>query len=78
MLLRLLKLRIAIIKYFRRHPNNSRRLGTQDWTVANEVYTLLEPVSDVTVSIQGSRNAHLSQATFTIKELVDVLDMNIQ
>ncbi|CAB1106218.1 unnamed protein product [Ectocarpus sp. CCAP 1310/34] len=77
---RLLILKKPISEYFRRLAQQNsqnkqlkRKLTAHEWTVTNEVCSLLETVSEVTIRMQGATDTHLSQATFIINEVIDML-----
>lgn len=74
MMARLLKLKKAIVEYFRRHPNNQRKLTAHEWLVTNEVCSLLHTIAEVTTRIQGSVDTHVSQTVFLMKEAKEVMD----
>lgn len=79
MMARLLILKKAISEYFRRLPQNpqnkqlKRKLTSHEWTVTNEVCSLLGDVSEATIRMQGAEDTHISQATFIIHEVIDML-----
>ena len=63
MLVRLLGLKKAITEYLRQETQNrARRLISHEWTVTNEVSSLLDDVSEATIQMQGATDTHLSQA----------------
>jgi hypothetical protein len=74
MMARLLKLKKAIMEYFRRHPDNQRKLTSHEWLVTNEVCSLLDTIAEVTTRIQGSVDTHVSQTVFLMKEAKELLD----
>ena len=71
MLVRLLQLKVAIVTYFQRRHNHPRRLGLQDWIVANEVCSLLDAVSEVTVRIRGCRETSKGAGTRPIENRIE-------
>lgn len=77
---RLLILKKAINEYFRRlaqqnpqHKQLKRKLTAHEWTVTNEVCSLLDTVSEATIRMQGAADTHISQATFIVHEVMDML-----
>jgi len=69
MMVRLLQLKKAIQEYFRTHDGNARKLTTREWTIANEVCSLLDVVAEVTIKIQGGVDTHISQTMFSMLEI---------
>ena len=75
MMVRLLGLKKAITEYFRQETQNiARRLTSHEWTVTNEVSSLLDDVSEATIRMQGATDTHLSQAMFIMREVIEMLD----
>ena len=70
---RLLALKKPISEYFRQHPQNARKLTSHEWTVTNEVCSLLDDVSEATIRMQGAGDAHVSQAMFIMTEVIVML-----
>ena len=72
---RLLSLKKPISEYFRQHPSfrqhpqNARKLTSHEWTVTNEVCSLLDDVSEATIRMQGAGDTHVSQAMFIVTEV---------
>ena len=65
----------AITEYFRQETQNSAwRLTSHEWTVTNEVSSLLDDVSEATIRMQGATDTHLSQAMFIMREVIEMLD----
>ena len=78
MMVRLLGLEKAIIEYFRQEPQNSaRRLTSHEWTITNEVSSLVDDVSEATIRVQGATDTHLSQAMF-LREVIEMLNEDKQ
>ena len=78
MMVRPLGLKKAITEYFRQETQNSaRRLTSHEWTVTNEVSSLLDDVSEATIRMQGATDTHLSQAMF-MREVIEMLDEDKQ
>lgn len=75
---RLLKLKKPITEYLKAHPNNTRKLSTNEWLITREVCSLLDPVAEVTTRIQGTEGTFLSQAILLMTELLAVLEDNSQ
>lgn len=73
MMNRLLALKKSISEYFRTQPSNPRKLSAREWTVTNEVCSLLDVVSEATIRMQGNKDTHLSQAMFILTEVIAVL-----
>ncbi|CAN0211468.1 unnamed protein product [Pylaiella littoralis] len=69
---RSLALKKPISEYFKRYPQNKRKLTPNEWTIINEVCCLLSDVSEVTIRMQGSVDTHIGQATFIIHELIEM------
>ena len=56
MMVRLLDLKKVIAEYFRQETQiSARRLTSHEWTVTNEVPSLLDDVSEATIRMQGPR-----------------------
>ena len=70
----LLVLKKAISKFFRQHPKNARKLISHEWTVTNEVCSLLDDVSKATIRMQGARDTHFRQAMFIMTEVIAMLE----
>ena len=70
---RLLALKKTISEYFRQHLQNARKLTSPEWTVINDVCSLLDDVSDATIRMQGTGDTHVSQAMFTMTEVIAML-----
>lgn len=76
---RLLALKKAITEYFRQQTqNNARKLTSHEWTVTNEVCSLLDEVSEATIRMQGAKDTHVSQAMFIMREVIDMLNEEVQ
>ena len=73
MMVRLLQLKKAIQEYFRTHDSNARKLTTREWTIANEVCSLLDVVAEVTIKIQGGVGTHISQTMFSMLEIKEII-----
>ena len=71
---RLLALKKAISKYIQQHPRNARKLTSHEWTVTNEVCSLLDDVSKATIRMQGAGDTHVSQAMFIMTEVIAMLE----
>ena len=69
----LLALKKSISKYFRRHPQNARKLTSHEWTVTNKVCSLLDDVSEATIRMQGAGGTHVSQAICIMTEVIAML-----
>ena len=70
---RLVALKTPISDYFRQHPQNARKLTSHEWTVTNEVCSLLDDVSEATIRMQGAGDTHISQAMFIMTEVIAML-----
>ena len=78
MMVRLLGLKKAITEYFRQEIQNSaRRLTSHEWTITNEVSSLVDDVSEATIRVQGATDTHLSQAMF-LREVIEMLNEDKQ
>ena len=77
MMVRLLKLKKAIVEYFRDNENNNRKLSSREWTVTNEVCSLLDVVAEVTVKIQGATDTHISQTMFNMREIREIFSGDV-
>ena len=62
-----------ISECFRQPPQNARKLTSHEWTVTNEVCSLLDDVSEATIRMQGTEDTHVSQAMFTMTEIIAML-----
>ena len=69
---RLLALKKAISEYFRLHASNARELTSHEWTVTNEVCSLLDVVSEATTRMQGVEDTHVSQVMFIMTEVIEL------
>ncbi|CAB1118168.1 unnamed protein product [Ectocarpus sp. CCAP 1310/34] len=70
---RCLALKKPISEYFKKYLQNERKLTPNEWTMINEVCSLLSNVSEVTIRMQGSVDTHIGQAMFIIHELIEML-----
>ena len=70
---RLLLLKAAVVEYFRVHASDKRRLSVREWSVTNEVCSVLDPVAEVNTKVQGAENTCISQATFLMTELLVIM-----
>ena len=70
---RLLQLKEPVVEYFRRNSNDKRRLTSHDWNVTNQVCSTLDPIAEVNIKIQGAEDTYISQATFLMKELMEIM-----
>ena len=70
---RLLQLKEPVVEYFRRNSNDKRRLISHDWNVTNQVCSILDPIAEVSIKIQGAEDTYISQATFLMKELMEIM-----
>ena len=69
----LLSLKEPTSEYFRQHFQNARKLTPHEWTVTNEVCSLLDDVSEVTIRMQGAGDTHVSQAMAVMTEVTAML-----
>ncbi|CAM9975726.1 unnamed protein product, partial [Ascophyllum nodosum] len=67
---RLLLLKAAVVEYFRVHASDKRRLSVREWSITNEVCSVLDPVAEVNNKVQGAEDTYISQATFLMTELL--------
>ena len=70
---RLLALKKPINEYFQQHPQNACKLTSREWTVTNEVCSLLNDVSEATIRMQGLGDTHVSQVMFIMTEIIAML-----
>ena len=70
---RLLQLKEPVVEYFRRNSNDKRRLTSHDWNITNQVCSILDPIAEVNIKIQGAEDTYISQATFLMKELMEIM-----
>ena len=70
---RLLALKKPVSENFRQHPQYARKLTSHEWTVTNEVYSLLDNVSESTMRMQGAGDTHVSQAMLIMTEVIAML-----
>ena len=73
MMERLLQLKEPVVEYFRRKSNDKRRLTSHDWNVTNQVCSILGPIAEANIKIQGAEDTYISQATFLMKELMEIM-----
>eukprot|EP00904_Undaria_pinnatifida_P000882 jgi/Undpi1/10795/HiC_scaffold_29.g13243.m1 len=73
MMVRLLQPKKALQEYFRTHDGNARKLTSREWTIANEVCSLLDVVPEVTIKIQGGVDTHISQTMFSMLEIKEII-----
>ena len=52
------------------NPQNARTLTSHEWTVTNEVCSLLDDVSEATIWMQRAGDTHVSQAMFIMTEVI--------
>ena len=70
---RLLQLKEPVVEYFRRNSNDKRRLTSHEWNATNQACSILYPIAEVNIKIQGADDTYISQATFLMKELMEIL-----
>ena len=70
---RRLLLKAAVVEYFRVHASDKRRLSVREWSVTNEVCSVLDPVAEVNTKVQGAEDTYISQATFLMTELLTIM-----
>ncbi|CAB1106613.1 unnamed protein product [Ectocarpus sp. CCAP 1310/34] len=70
---RALALKKPISEFFKKYPQNDRKLTPNEWTIINEVCSLLADVSEITIRVQGSVDTHIGQAMFIIHEVIEML-----
>ena len=76
---RLPGLKKAITEYFRQGTQTSEGgLTSHDWTVTNEVSSLLDDVSEATIRMKGATGNHFSQAMFIMREVIEMLNEDKQ
>ena len=63
----------AVVVYFRVHASDKRRLSVREWSVTNEVCSVLDPVAEVNTKVQGAEDTYISQATFLMTELLAIM-----
>lgn len=69
----LLLLKASVVEYFRLHASDKRKLFLRDWSVTNEVCSVLDPTSEVNIKVQGAQSTFISHATFLMRELLEVM-----
>ena len=69
---RLHQLKEPVVEYFRRNSNDKRRLTSHDWNVTNQVCSILDPIAEVNNKVQEAEDTYISQATFLMKELMEI------
>jgi len=63
-----------ITLYYKRNVSARKtQLSDEQWTVAREIASVLDPVNEINTRIQGSRDRFLGQTTFLMQELQEVL-----
>ena len=70
---RLLQLKEPVVEYFRRNSNDKRRLTSHDWNVTNQVCSILDPIAEVNIKIEGAEDTYISWATFLMKESIEIM-----
>ena len=70
---RLLLLKAAVVEYFRVHASDKRRLSVREWSVTNEVCSVLDPVAKVNTKVQGAEDTYTGKATFFMTELLAIM-----
>ena len=55
------------------HASDKRRLSVREWSVTNEVCSVLDPVAEVNTKVQGAEDTYISQATFLMTELLAIM-----
>ena len=70
---RLLALKKPISEYFWHHPQNAPKLTSHEWTVTNEVCSLLDDVSEATIRMQRAGDTHVNQTMFSMTEVIAML-----
>ena len=71
---RLLLLKAAIVEYFRVNASDKMRLSVREWLVTNKVCSVLDPVAEVSIKVQGAEDTYISQATFLMTELLAIME----
>ena len=71
---RLPLLKAAVVEYFRVHASDKRRLSVREWSVTNEVCSVLDPVAEVNTKVPGAEDTYISQATFLMAELLAIME----
>ena len=71
---RLLLSKAAVVEYFRVHASDKRRLSVRERSVTNEVCSVLDPVAEVNIKVQGAEDTYISQATFLMTELLAIME----
>ena len=70
---RLLAFKKPISEYFRQHPQKAPKLTSHEWTVINEVCSLLDDVSEATIRMQGAGDTHVSQVVFVMTKVIAMI-----
>ena len=70
---RLLQPKEPVVEYFRRNSDDKRRLTGHDWNVTNQVCSILDHIAEVDIKTQGAEDTYISQATFLMKELMEIM-----
>ena len=45
-----------VVEYFRRNSNEKRRLTSHDWNVTSQVCSILDPIAEAKIKIQGAED----------------------
>ena len=69
----LFQLKEPVVEYIRRNSNEKRRLTSHDWNVTNQVCSILDPIAEVKIKIQRAEDTYISQATFPMKGLMEIM-----
>ena len=50
--------------YYMQRANDKRKLTNREWSVTNEICSVLDPIADVNIKIQGAKSAYIGEAAF--------------
>ena len=52
--------------------NDKRKLTNREWSVTNEICSVLDPIAEVNIKIQGAKSTYIGKAAFFMKELMEI------
>ena len=52
--------------------NDKRKLTNREWSVTNEICSVLDPIAEVSIKIQGAKSTYIGEAAFLMKELMEI------
>ena len=58
--------------YYMQRANDKRKLTNREWSVTNEICSVLDPIAEVNIKIQGAKSTYIGEAAFLMKELMEI------